>query len=74
MNMFRGSGRFPNFLIIGAMKAGTTALHFYLDQHPEIYMCPYTEPRFFSFEGEKLTFCGPGDKIVNKHAVTKLEA
>jgi len=63
----------PNFIIIGVMKAGTTSLHFYLDQHPEIYMCPLTEPRFFSFEGERLTFRGPGDKIVNKHAVTDLE-
>ena len=67
-------GLLPNFLIIGAMKAGTTSLHYYLNQHPEIFMCPRTEPRFFSFEGEKLFFCGPGDKLINKQAITSLAA
>ena len=38
----------PNFLIIGAMKSGTTALYYYLEQHPEIYMSPVKEPNFFS--------------------------
>jgi hypothetical protein len=28
----------PNFLVIGAMKAGTTSLHRYLQGHPEIYL------------------------------------
>ena len=28
----------PNLLIIGAAKCGTTSLHFYLDQHPEVLM------------------------------------
>jgi hypothetical protein len=26
----------PDFIIIGTQKAGTTALHFYLDQHPQL--------------------------------------
>lgn len=38
----------PNFLIIGAEKAGTTALYNYLKQHPDIYMSPMKEPKFFS--------------------------
>ena len=38
----------PNFLIIGAMKSGTTALYYYLEQHPDIYMSPVKEPNFFS--------------------------
>lgn len=37
----------PNFLIIGAMKAGTTALYHYLEQHPQIYMSPVKETDFF---------------------------
>lgn len=41
----------PNFLVIGAPKAGTTSLYFYLKQHPQIYMCPIKEPDFFSWEG-----------------------
>ena len=42
----------PNFLIIGAMKSGTTSLYNYFEQHPEIYMSPVKEPRFFALEME----------------------
>lgn len=34
--------------IVGAVKAGTTSLHNYLSQHPDIYMSPVKEPHFFS--------------------------
>ena len=44
----------PNFLIIGTAKAGTTSLYRYLDQHPEIYMSPNKEPRFFVYDGEEM--------------------
>lgn len=30
--------RVPDFLIIGAMKAGTTALHVQLDRHPDVWL------------------------------------
>lgn len=43
----------PNFLIIGAQKAGTTSLYHYLGQHPQIYVSPIKEPNFFASEGEK---------------------
>jgi hypothetical protein len=38
----------PNLFIIGAAKAGTTSLHYYLDQHPEIQMSANKEPNYFS--------------------------
>jgi hypothetical protein len=38
----------PTFLIIGAAKAGTTSLHFYLDQHPEVQMSRVKETNFFA--------------------------
>ena len=38
----------PNFFIIGAAKAGTTSLHHYLDQHPQIQMSAIKEPNFFA--------------------------
>lgn len=38
----------PTFFIIGAPKAGTTSLHYYLDQHPEIQMSTIKEPNFFA--------------------------
>ena len=37
----------PNFLIIGAPRAGTTSLWVLLDQHPEIAVSKPKEPRFF---------------------------
>lgn len=48
--MTRPLSRMPTFLVIGAGKSGTTSLHYYLDQHPEIYMCPVKEPNFFAYE------------------------
>jgi Sulfotransferase family len=38
----------PNLFIIGAMKAGTTSLHEYLHQHPEIFMSRFKEPQYFA--------------------------
>ena len=33
----------PNFLIVGAAKSGTSSLHNYLNQHPEVFMPSYNE-------------------------------
>ncbi len=53
----------PNFLVIGAAKSGTDALCAYLDQHPDIYMCPNREPNFFVAEGQdQIPYRGPGDR------------
>ncbi len=41
--------RWPNFLIVGAARAGTTSLHEFLDKHPDIYMSLRKEPTFFTF-------------------------
>jgi hypothetical protein len=45
--MPKTEGRLPNFIIVGATKAGTTSLDFYLSLHPEIHMARPKEPRFF---------------------------
>ncbi|MFC1869144.1 sulfotransferase domain-containing protein [Thermodesulfobacteriota bacterium] len=37
----------PNFLIVGAAKAGTTSLYDYLRQHPDIFMPEWKELSFF---------------------------
>ena len=37
----------PNLLIVGAAKSGTTSLHNYLKQHPDIFMSDHKEPHFF---------------------------
>lgn len=43
----------PNFLIVGAAKAGTTYLYSILKQHPEIYLPDIKECRYYSNIGEK---------------------
>ena len=42
-----GEPTLPNFLIIGAAKAGTTSLHAYLALHPQIHMSKHKELAFF---------------------------
>ena len=37
----------PNFFIVGAAKAGTTSLHYYLSKHPDVYVSPIKEPNYF---------------------------
>jgi len=39
--------RLPNLLIIGAVKSGTSSLHYYLDTHPEIKMSRKKELYYF---------------------------
>jgi hypothetical protein len=45
------SRHLPNFLIIGAMKGGTTSLWHYLRSHPQVFMPQRKEPHFFSDAG-----------------------
>jgi hypothetical protein len=68
-------GRMPNFLIIGTARAGTSSLHEYMRQHPDIWFSPVKEPMFFALEGAKPDFRGPGDdREINRKAVTDLAA
>jgi hypothetical protein len=39
--------RLPNFLIIGAMKSGTSSLYHYLRSHPQVFMPRIKELNFF---------------------------
>ena len=43
----------PTFFLLGASKAGTTSLHYYLAQHPDILMSDPKEPAFFRLEYER---------------------
>jgi len=40
----------PNFIIVGAPKAGTTSLYHYLSEHPDVFMSEPKEVNFFSRE------------------------
>jgi hypothetical protein len=39
----------PNFIVIGAAKAGTTALYWYLAEHPAVFMSPVKETNYFAY-------------------------
>jgi hypothetical protein len=64
----------PNFLVIGVAKSGTTSLYHYLRQHPQIFMSPVKEPRFFALQGRSLDFNGPGDERIRRDAMLTLDA
>jgi hypothetical protein len=43
----------PNLFILGAAKCGTSSLHEYLAEHPDVCMSDPKEPRFFEAEYER---------------------
>jgi sulfotransferase family protein len=54
----------PDFFLVGAPKAGTTALHAALAQHPQLYLSPVKEPKFYLCDGRppsRSRHRGPGD-------------
>lgn len=53
------AARWPDFLLIGAPKSGTTALFKALARHPRIFASAQKEPRFFAYPGKKPQFAGP---------------
>ncbi|MET0966030.1 MAG: sulfotransferase [Nakamurella sp.] len=55
---------FPDFLIIGSPKAGSTALHVALAQHPDLFLSNPKEPKYFMCAGARPDPAqqkGPGD-------------
>lgn len=52
----KGTSRsgFPDFLIVGAQRCGTTSLYMYFNDHPDIYMSPKKETAFFTFQDNTL--------------------
>ncbi|HJY93927.1 MAG TPA: sulfotransferase, partial [Streptosporangiaceae bacterium] len=59
----------PDFLVIGAPKAGTTALHAALSEHPGLYLSAIKEPKFFLSDGPPPTKGGPGDALTYREHV-----
>jgi Sulfotransferase family len=56
--------RLPHFVIAGAPKAGTTALHAALATHPGLYLSPVKEPKYYLTAGRPPPASGhrgPGD-------------
>lgn len=63
----------PNFVIIGAAKSGTSSLFAYLGQHPDVFISPAKEPNFFALEGQRVSYAGPGDSIINQASITDFD-
>ena len=60
-------GRLPDFLLMGAPKAGTTALHAALAHHPELYLSPVKEPKYYLCgDSPPPAYRGPGDAHSNR--------
>ena len=53
----------PDFLIVGAPKAGTTALHAALAQHPDVFVSDPKEPKYWLCDDAPPPhWGGPGDR------------
>lgn len=65
--------RMPDFLVIGAARAGTTALYEALWPHPDICLSRAKETNFFAYANLDLDVQGPGADFIN-NAVTRLDA
>lgn len=63
----------PNFLLIGAAKSGTTSVYRYLQQHPQVFLSEPKEPRFFAFEDHPLDFAGLRDVAWKREFYTNRE-
>ncbi len=63
----------PDFLVIGAPKAGTTALHAALARHPGLFMSAIKEPKFFLTAGPPPTRGGPGDAKTYREHVWRIQ-
>ena len=44
----------PNFLVVGAQRAGTTWMHDRLRRHPDVFMPSVKELHFFNRKGSNL--------------------
>jgi hypothetical protein len=56
----------PTFLIIGVARAGTTSLHRWLAQHPQITMSAVKEPNHFLYDGSGRPLVAPDRRILVK--------
>src|SRR5580658_7439936 len=40
----------PDFVLVGAPKCGTTAIHTTLQQHPQLFLSGIKEPHYFAYD------------------------
>ncbi len=64
--------KLPNFFVVGAARSATTSLHYILNSHPQIFMCP-KEPNYFIFENGFPDIDYPDKENLIKRSVTSIE-
>lgn len=64
-----GFKNLPNFLLVGAARAGTTALSSYLSRHPQVYISYIKEPKFISSHFLKFPLRGRGDDFIESFTI-----
>ncbi len=66
--------RLPNLFVVGAAKAGTTALHQYFRLHPDVFVPQgVKEINYMSFFAGLPPLRGPKDQHVARNAITRLD-
>ena len=58
--------RLPNFLIVGFPKCGSTSVHYYLSEHPEVFLPVQKELHYLSMHERAHQREGKGDVEVKK--------
>lgn len=66
--------RYPDFFIIGAAKAGSTALWQALRHHPSLHFASIKEPNYFAYKDGGDNFVCPSAKALRKHWITNRHA
>ncbi|MDA9356896.1 sulfotransferase [Flavobacteriaceae bacterium] len=64
----------PNFIIMGFPKCGSTALHYYLDAHPEIYMPKKKELHYFTQPNIANLNQGSGDAVAKEGQIKNIRS
>jgi len=63
----------PDFFLVGAMKAGTTAVHSFMQQHDRIFAPKFKEP-FYFLGSEETEHVPPGLRVATREAYLSLYA
>ena len=62
----------PNFLIVGAAKAGTSSLVHYLRSHSDVFLSRPSEPKYLTSTFLQFPHRGPGDDRIDAGVVRRL--
>jgi hypothetical protein len=64
----------PTFLVIGAGRSGTTSLHEYLAEHPQVFVCAEKSPNFFVADDPLPEWEGPHLRAMARQWVSDARA